>query len=127
MTGMTQPNEYTIRVLNHGEPTLNKPQSASVYFDSEPNIKNSFDLGNLADTQDFDQIQTIFIDNYGNDGDVIITIDDTQQRIVCKKNLQGYFPLLAYKRLKFSVMHTGTGKKNIPIFLLNFIVSQGAW
>ena len=122
-----QPNQFTVNVVNHGEPTRNQPQSARVYFDVGPNQRVNFDLTNLADTQDFIEIQTIYIDNSQCDGECIIEIPDTQQRIVAKANTQGYYPILSFHRLKFSAMHTGSKKVDIPIFLLNFIVSQGAW
>lgn len=123
----TQPNQFTLNVINHGEPTGNKPQSAKIYFDADPNQKINFDLSHLSDTQDFKLIQTVFIDNYDNDGDLIIEIPETMQRIICKKGKQGYFPILAYNRLKLIVHHTGTNKINVPIYFLNFIVSQGSW
>lgn len=123
----SQPHEFTVTVINHGEPTGNKPQSAKIYFDAEPNAKQSFDLSHLSDTQNFKLIQTAFIDNYDNDGDLIIEIPETSQRIICKAGKQGYFPILAYNRLKLIVYHKGTVKKQIPIYLLNFIISQGSW
>ena len=122
-----QTNQYTVAVVSHGEPTGNKPQSGRVYFDIDPNTKQSFDLSILADTQDFKEIQTVYIDNYDNDGDLILELPETQQRIICKAGLQGYFPLLTYTRLKVVVWHKGTKKVNVPIYFLNFIISQGAW
>ena len=64
---------------------------------------------------------------YDNDGDLILEIPETSQRIICKAGKQGYFPILAYNRLKLIVQHKGTGKKKIPIYLMNFIISQGSW
>lgn len=127
MLNQSQPHEFTVNVLNHGEPTGNKPQSAKIYFDAEPNQKINVDLSYLADTQDFKLIQTVFIDNYNNDGDLILEIPETGQRIVCKAKRQGYFPILAYNRLKLIIRHTGNKKLSVPIYLLNFIVSQGSW
>lgn len=123
----SQPNEFIVSVVSHGEPTGNQPRSAKINFDSEPNLKKDFDLSLLSDTQDFNMIQTVFIDNADNDGEVIILIHDTQQKIVAKPKTQGYYPILAFKRLKFSVKHTGTKKVSVPIYMLNFIISQGAW
>ena len=122
-----QPNQYTMNIVNHGEPTDNQPQSARIYFEGNPDERVNFDLSHLADTQNFKLIQTVFIDNYGNDGDLIIEIPDTQQRIICKANKQGYFPVLSYTRLKVSVKQVGTKKMAIPIYFMNFIIAQGSW
>lgn len=124
---MIQPNQFTTSVVNHGEPSGFVPRSAKIYFDSEPNNRVNFDLSLLADTQNFDKIQTVFIDNYDNDGDLILELPDTQQKIIAKKGTQGYYPLLCFERVKVSIKHTGTKKINVPIYFLNFIVSQGAW
>lgn len=124
---VNQPESFVITTVNHGEPIDNKPQAAKIYFDSEPNKKVNFDLSNLSDTQNFKLIQTVFIDNYDNDGDLIIEIPETSQRIICKAGKQGYFPILSYTRLKLSVYHKGTGKIALPIYLMNFIIAQGSW
>lgn len=103
------------------------PLSVRGYFDAEPNTKALIDLKYLEDTQGFKGVQCIFIDNSLNDGDVIIESSETGQRVVCKKNMQGYFPLLSPTRAVFTLTQTGTRKLEIPVFFLNFTIAQGTW
>lgn len=123
---VTQPREFQLISVNHN---TNVTDAVSVIYelDAYPNRRINFDLSHLSTVEGIKNIQTVFIDNYGNDGELIIEINETRQRIVCKPNKQGYFPILGFSRLKGTIMHNSTEQKKIPIYFLNFIVAQGAW
>ncbi len=122
---INQPNNISVTPVQTGEgcPAL----SVKVYFNAAPNIKQSFDLTYLADTQGFKGVQCVYIDNADNDGELKIHVDETDQIIKCPARRQGYFPILVPSRSRFYISHLGTAEKTIPIFFLNFTVAQGVW
>lgn len=124
---ITQPHGTILNAVVHDTSNNELSQSLAFKFKSLANVKHLIDLSYLSDTDGFSKIQTVFIDNYENNGDVIIEVLNTDQRIICKANKQGYFPILSDTRAKFKAYHTGTGEPEINLNFLNFIIAQGSW
>lgn len=122
-----EPKSAIIESINFGEPTNNNPLSVENFYMAGDKKTDRYDYSYLSDTQGINKLQTIFIDNYENDKDLIFTNLNNGQKIVCKANKQGYFPLLATNKLKFSIYSETELNIKINFYLVNFIIAQGAW
>lgn len=122
-----QPHGSIIDNVNFGEPTGNRPVTIQGVYLTGNKKSQKYDFSYLYDNQGIGNIQTIFIDNYLNDSDLIYENLDNGQIIVCKKNTQGYYPLLASKKLKFNLKSNTDLNLKINFYLTNFIISHGAW
>jgi hypothetical protein len=74
----------------------------------------------------FTGVQTMYVDNADNAADVIITMPETQQRIIAKANTQGYYPVLS---VQGSAVFNFNCAANITVAaqLLNFMVAPATW
>lgn len=124
---INQPHDTLLNKVNHDANISDDSLSVGITYKSLANKKRLIDLSYLADTEGFSKIQTVFIDNYECDGDLILEVLNTNQKIICKANKQGYFPILTNNRSRFNVYHTGSGEPQINLYFLNFIISQGSW
>lgn len=72
-------------------------------------------------------VQSLFVDNSGNDDPVSIQIGypTALQTIVCPSNSQGYFPILSPNPAKFQISSNSTG--SILLVLLNSPVAGVVW
>lgn len=122
---INQPINGIISPVNHNPNTVGNSQSLNQTYTGSN--KQLIDLTNLADTQGFNYIQTVFIDNYDNEFDFIVEVLSTGQKIVCKAGKQGYFPIIADSKARFNIYSKGAATKPVTINFLNFIISQGTW
>ncbi|WP_458339606.1 DUF1859 domain-containing protein, partial [Carboxylicivirga litoralis] len=70
-------------------------------------------------------MQTLYIDNMTGDGDIVIFLRDTSQRIIARKRTQGYYPVLATNNLKFEIFATEEQENSIQF--INFPIALGVW
>lgn len=122
---VNQPNDLSATVVAHGG--NHTPLSVRVYAQVAPNNSVMVDLSHMADMDLFQSAQCIFVDNSDNDGDLIIDIGETGQRIISRKGKQGYYPILATKRARFTISTTGKKSLNVGTNFLNFTIAQGEW
>jgi len=124
---VNQPHEFIIDSVNHYPEINDDAKSIKGFFEAAAGVRIKFDFTQLADTEGIKNIQTVFIDNSDNDGKLIFICESTNQKIIVKSGMQGYYPILCGNKPKFIVEHSGTGIKKIPLLFLNFIISQGTW
>lgn len=124
---VNQPHDFLVNKVNHTTDSTQENASVKAPFDSEPLIKINYDFTQLFNNESIKNIQNVFIDNSLNDGKFYLLNEGTGQTIVCPAKEQGYFPILSLEKPKFKAWHDGTVKRNIPLFFLNFIISQGNW
>lgn len=122
-----EPKGALIETVNFGEPSNNSPMSAENFYMAGEQKVEKYDYSQLSTDQGIKNFQTIFIDNYENDSDLIFINLINGQKIVCKANKQGYFPLLINDKLKFSIYSKTNLKLRINFYLVNFSISQGTW
>ena len=103
----------------------NQPQTVNVDLSLNPAETVLVDLKLMIMQGRIAGVQTLYIDNMGASGDVIIFIRDTSQRIIAKKDTQGYYPVLATNLMKFEV--TATAVQNTSIQFINFPIALGVW
>ena len=103
----------------------NQPQTVNVDLSLNPAETIVVDLKLMIMQGRIAGVQTLYIDNMGATGDIIIFIRDTSQRIIAKKDTQGYYPVLATNLMKFEV--TATAVQNTSIQFINFPIALGVW
>lgn len=127
MTNQVEPRAGIADNVNFGEPDNYRPVAIQNVYEAGSKKKQIYDYSYLADTQGIKNFQSIFIDNYENDKDVIFQNLFNDQKIVCKAGKQGYFPLLIGSKLKFNIFSETEKNIKINFYLMNYIISQGTW
>lgn len=70
-------------------------------------------------------VQMIYVDNFGNPARLDIAVSGTSQIIRCPAGRQGWFPVVATNRPKFTC--TTTPGVTVTVLFLNVPVAQGNW
>lgn len=70
-------------------------------------------------------VQSVFIDNSGNNQPVVVSVGGTTQQIALYAGWQGFFPILATGVPKFTIATAGTGIVNVQY--QNFQIQASQW
>lgn len=107
------------------------PKEGPVVVPGTLNFENTAEIeisGEMVITQGkISFIQGVFIDNADNTDKLTLTIGNTNQRIVCPANSQGYFPLLTPNPPIIVARTTQGGGQIIPLFFYNVPIQSIVW
>lgn len=101
------------------------PLVVPVQCDFSANSGYSIDLSDLFNRKYISQLPMLFIDNSGNTSSVTVTVVDTQQKIVCPPQSQGYFAIFQGYNFKFTAQSSGAFV--VPMEFMNFPVAPAVW
>lgn len=101
------------------------PSSVPVSCDFTAQSGYTVDLSNLFNRKFISQILTVFADNTANTSPLIVTVPDTNQKLVWPAYSQGYIPVLQSTAMKFLAQSTGAFV--VQLEFLNFPVAAAIW
>ena len=89
------------------------------------NTYDAFDFAPYYDQGKIDHIESVFIDNSANASPFTVTMNGTQQAIMCPANAQGWFNVIATG--KPSVQFYTAGGVNVVCVFVNVAMPAQVW
>lgn len=122
---MAAPNPSGVLKQSIGDPCANA-LALTVPLDFTANTQYALNLQNYQQNGTFDFVLGIYIDNFANGSQTIVTMSGTNQRIICPANSEGYFPVLAGTS-PTTVTFSSAGNVVIQAVLYNFPIPAVVW
>ena len=101
-------------------------RSIHVTIDFSLGATFSLDLSQIQNSGAMDSVQTLYVDNSGNAGDLNLTMGLTQQTITLPAGAQAYLPILQGNPPVLSI-NAPVGTPIVNVWLLNFFLPPQIW
>lgn len=122
----TQVTRPAVIISNSRDPMEN-PATLPFTFDFSANAVQTIDLTTMLQRGTISGIQTMYFDNSGNAGVVIVSIEGTEQVITMPSNSQGYVPVLCSNPIRITFDGTAAVAAPVNVELINVPMPLGVW